>query len=485
MRFLRQTLIGLFLSALALALVIYAVQSVFLAVQDRMSQEGREMPPNERVFAVNLQEARLETVVPELEVFGQVQSRRTLEIRSPVAGRVVELAASFEEGGVVEEGDMLLRIDPKDAQSALETARSNLQDAETELRDAERSLDLARDTLAAAEEQAGLQERAYQRQIDLETRGVATSATVESAELAAASSRQAVLASRLSLAQAELRIDQAKTDLSRTQLAEQDAQRDLEDTVITAEFAGTLSDVNVVEGGLVSVNEMLGNIVDGTALEVSFRVSTSQYARLLGRDGSLIKAPVRVTLDANGADLQAEGQISRDNARAGEGQLGRMLYALLDPAPGFKPDDFVIVKVDEPPLAEVALLPASALDSSNTVLVLEGADRLQSLSVELVRRQGDDVLVRGEGLAGQLVVVDRTPVLGPGIRVRPLNLPPSDDEPPSDLLELSQERRSKLVAFVEANEGMPAEMKARMLAQLSSDKVPAGLVARIESRIGG
>ena len=99
--------------------------------------------------------------------------------------------------------------------------------------------------------------------------------------------------------------------------------------------------------------------------------------------------------------------------------------------------------------------------------------------------EGDDVLVRGEGLAGQLVVVDRTPVLGPGIRVRPLNLPPSEDEPPSDLLELSQERRSKLVAFVEANEGMPAEMKARMLAQLSSDKVPAGLVARIESRIGG
>lgn len=39
MRFLRQSLVGLFLASLTLALLIYAGSTVFSAVQERMSRE--------------------------------------------------------------------------------------------------------------------------------------------------------------------------------------------------------------------------------------------------------------------------------------------------------------------------------------------------------------------------------------------------------------------------------------------------------------
>jgi len=132
----------------------------------------------------------------------------------------------------------------------------------------------------------------------------------------------------------------------------------------------------------------------------------------------------------------------------------------------------------------VARLPASALDASGAVLVLGEDDRLETLKVELIRRQGDDVLVRGDGLAGREVVSGRTPLLGAGIRVRPLR-----DEvrmvPDAAMLELSDERRARLVAFVEGSARMPEDEKAEMLAQLAEAKVPAQLVQRIEARIGG
>jgi hypothetical protein len=54
-----------------------------------------------------------------------------------------------------------------------------------------------------------------------------------------------------------------------------------------------------------------------------------------------------------------------------------------------------------------------------------------------------------------------------------------------ELLDLSEERRARLVAFVEGNKRMPDEMRQRILAQLSSQRVPAALVNRIESRMGG
>jgi hypothetical protein len=53
------------------------------------------------------------------------------------------------------------------------------------------------------------------------------------------------------------------------------------------------------------------------------------------------------------------------------------------------------------------------------------------------------------------------------------------------MLDLDPDRRARLVAFVEASPAMPAEAKARILDQLSQDRVPADMVARIESRMGG
>jgi len=484
MRFLRQSLVGVLLASLTLGLLIYAGQLVLSAVQTRMSSERPAPQVKERVFAVNVTTARMQVITPVLQAFGQVESRRTLEIRAPAGGRVIGLAPGFEDGGVVRAGDVLVRIDPADAEAALERAESDVLDAHAEVRDAERALELARDEQKAAQDQADLRARALKRQVDLQTRGVGTAAAVEIAELAAAGARQVVLARRQAEASAEGRVDQAATRLKRAGIERDGAQRDLDDMTIRAGFAGTLSAVSLVEGRLVSANEKLAELIDPTALEVAFRVSTAQYARLLDGAGALVQAPVVAALNVAGADLRTKGRISRDSAATGEGQSGRVLFARLDEARGFKPGDFVTVLAQEPAVADVARLPASALDAGNVVLVLGEEGRLEALKVELVRRQGDDVLVRGAGLAGREVVSGRTPLLGAGIRVRPLR-----DEvsavPDAAMLELSDEHRARLVAFVEGSQRMPDEVKAQMLQQLAEARVPAQLVQRIEARMGG
>ncbi|MGE4326359.1 MAG: efflux RND transporter periplasmic adaptor subunit [Pseudodonghicola sp.] len=487
MRFLRQSLLGLFLASVVVALLIYAGQLVMGAIEARMTDTPRPPQPRERVFAVNLRPARMETVAPVLEAYGQVESRRTLELRAAVGGRVIWLAENFVEGGVVSEGDDLIWIDPADAESARDRVKSDLLDAEAEQRDAARALALAKDELEAARAQEDLRQRAFERQKGLKERGVGSAAAEEEAELALAAARQSVLSLRLAVAQAEARGDQAVTLIARSRLALEEAERDLADTTLRARFSGTLSGVTLVEGRLVAANEKLAELIDPRSLEVAFRISTAQYARLLSDQGSLILAPVTVTLDVSGAALSAKGTISRDSAASGVGVSGRLLYARLDAAPGFKPGDFVTVGVQEPAIDNVARLPASALDAGGTVLVLGEGNRLEALPVELVRRQGDDVLLRGEGLAGREVVIGRTPLLGPGILVRPLREDASADARPEDaaLLELSDERRAKLRAFVEANTAMPDQVRERVLAQLGEPKVPAQLVERIESRIGG
>lgn len=482
MRFLRQSLVGVFLASLTLALLFVAAQMIIGAVQEVLNSEDEAPQARERVFAVTVKPAEFETVTPYLEAFGEVQSRRRLELRAALGGRVIALAEDFEDGGTVTAGEVLVELDPADAQSALDRAKSDLLDAQFEERDAERSLLLAQDELKSAEAQAELRERALQRQRDLEARGVGATASVEEAELSAASAQQSVLARRIALAQAESRVDQATTLLSRTRIALEAAERDLDDMTVRAGFGGTLTDVTLVEGRLVSANEKLAELVDPNALEVAFRVSTAQFVRLLNQDGDLIDAPVSVSLEVTGTDLTAKGRISRDSGSAGEGQTGRLIYARLEDAAGFKPGDFVTVTVQEQPLENIVRLPSSVLDATGTVLVLGADDRLESLPVQLIRRQGDEVLLRGEGLQGREVVIGRTPLLGAGVRVRPLRLEASAD---ADMVELTADQRAQLVARVEANQSMPTDVKNRMLGQLEKATVPASLVRRIENRAGG
>ena len=483
MRFIRRSLVGLFLLAVTVGLLTYAGNSVWRALQASWNQETHSRPARERVFAANVVTLQPETIRPVLTTFGEVRARRALQLRAASGGEVVWLSDVFEEGGAVSAGDLLLRIDPAEAQSARDTALADKAEAEAELRDAERTLALAEDEIVAAEDQVRLRANALTRQQDLLSRGVGSQAAVETAELALSSANQALLSRRQAEAAAKARIDQARTALQRREIALREAERRLADTEIFAEFSGVLGDVGIVEGGLVSANETLAELIDPNALEVSFRLSTPQYARFVSESGQLVGAEVTAAIDVLGIDLEATGRISRESAAVGEGQTGRLLFARLDEAPGFRPGDFVTVRIVEPPLERVARVPASAVDASGTVLVVGEEDRLEVAEVEVLRREGDDVLLRARGIAGREIVAERSPLLGAGIRIRPVRPGATEEPVQEDLVELDPERRARLVTFVEGNQNMPAEAKARVLARLKEDRVPAQMVERIESRM--
>ncbi|MEM9343327.1 MAG: HlyD family efflux transporter periplasmic adaptor subunit [Pseudomonadota bacterium] len=485
MRFLRRSLMGLFLLAVTVSLLGLAGNTVRSAIQDRLSEEAPNRPQRERVFAANVVTVEPQTIAPVITTFGEIGSRRTLELRASAAGEIVWRSDMFENGAEVSAGDPLIRIDAQDAMGRRDSAQADLSEAEADVRDARRDIELSKAEVEAAEDQVALRQRALTRQLDLQERGVGSAAAVEAAELEAQSARQAVLSRRQALAQAETRADQAMTGLERRRIALDEAERRVAETVLVAAFDGILVDVSTVAGGLVSQNERVAELIDPDALEVSFRVSAGQYARLLDEAGRLPDAEVTVSLDVADVDIVAEGRITRESPAVGEGQTGRELFARLDSAPGFRPGDFVTVRITEPELPNVAVLPATALDAAGRVLVIGEDDRLEVGETRLLRRQGDDVLVRARGLAGREVVAERTPFLGAGIRVRPIR--PGGEEAPQQpsMVELDADRRAALIAFVEGNQRMPADAKERVLAALQQDKVPAQMVERIESRMGG
>lgn len=490
MRFLRRSLVGLFLLSLTLGLLAAAGLKFKATIEARQAAESRPQMARERQFAVNVVQVEPSRIVPVLSTYGEVGARRTLELRVPSGGRVVELSEAFEEGGRVTKGDVILRIDPTEAEAAVEVAKANLMEAEADRDDAARTLELAADDLAAARAQLDLRVAARERQQNLSDRGVGTASAVEAAALAEASAAQAVLSKRQALANAEAAGETAVTSVLRAQLALAEAERALADTVLTAGFDGVLTGPSASLGALLGNNELVATLIAPDELEVAFRVSTEQYSRLVGATGRLAPLDVTVSLDVAELDLTATGRITRESASVSEGQTGRLLFARLDETEGLRPGDFVTVRIHEPALDQVAFLPATAVDAAGTILVVDEESRLILAQAPVLRRQGDEVIVAAADLAGKNIVSERSPLLGEGIRVR-INSGASGPAPTAnapqaggETIKLDEERRARLIAYVEGNARMPEDARARLKEQLAADEVPADLVTRLEDRMG-
>ena len=486
MRFLTRSILALFLTALAVGLLATAGLVVRETISARAERANAPREARERVFAARVVPIQAGAVAPVLGAFGEVQSRRTLELRAPSGATISGLADGFEEGAPVTAGQVLIRLDPSDAQAALALALTDTERAETEEAEARRALELSRLDRAEAEAQADLRRRAFERRQSLTERGVGSEATVEEAELAYASARAAVIARRQAEAQAEARVSQAVTALARQRITLSEAERRLAETELVAQFDGVLSDTSAIVGANVGMNERLARVIDPDALEVAFRLSTAQYLRLLDADGVLAQTPARVVMALGDVELSAPVTLTRASPSVGEGQTGRLVFAAIDAPRGFRPGDFVSVEITEPVLPGVSQVPATAVDASGMVLVLGPDDRLEVASVEVVRRQGDSVLIRAPQLEGREIVAVRTPLLGEGIRVRAQRAEAAAIPEAPEMVALDEETRARLIAQVEGATMMPDQVRTRILAQLSQDQVPARLLERLQQgRRGG
>lgn len=484
MRFLMRAITGLALAAVALGLLAYGGFSVLQTVADRGGDRSRSTP-EERVFAVETGKIINTSLAPEIVAYGEIRSWRTLELRATSGGRLAALSDNFRDGARVAKGDLLFSISTDEFAAAVSDSRAALAEAEADLAEAEQGVEVQRRELQASETQRNLRELALTRRQGLLDRGVSTAAEVEEAEMAFAAAEQTAASRAQAMLAAKIRIDRTVLRVDRARIALAEAERDLAETEHRAPFDGLIGDVTAVLGALATPNESLGVLVDPLSLEAVFRVTNAQYARLLDSSGALRPIDLAVTLDLDDLPLTVQGIVSRASAVIDAGATGRLVYARLDidQATLLRPGDFVSVTITEPPLGDVALIPAAAVTENGEMLLLGENDRLVGHSVTILRRQADSVIVAGAP-EGARYVRARAPQLGPGIKARDLSAPEVEEGEPEDVVDLDPERQQRLIGLVEGNDNMSTDMKVRILGALRSGRVPARMVDELEGREG-
>ncbi len=420
MRFLARALRGSAIMLACFALLAYGGWRMVEA-QRIAAQAPAPRPAPERSFTAPLASFALDSSQLDTTVYGQIQAVRSLELRAGAAGRLVSLGAEFRDGALVREGDVLARVDPASTDNRAADARAGLADAQARLATATGNRGLRQAELDSALQQLSINQNALDRQSQLASRGFATRATVENAQLTVNSANANVEARRQAVVSLENEIRQAQLAVERARLSVEEANRAAAETVVRAPFSGVLHQISAAAtaGRLVGANETLATLVDLAGLEARFQVSGAEYARLIDGSGNLRPLAARVSLTMSDGAQNVPARLTRVGAAVEQGQGGRTLYAALETGAGsLRPGDFVKIQIQEPALENLARAPASAITEDGRVLIFNRAvGRLEETRLEVRRRSGDWVYL-ADAPIGAEYVVQRTQQLGPGVRFR-------------------------------------------------------------------
>ncbi|MCY4099658.1 MAG: efflux transporter periplasmic adaptor subunit, partial [Rhodobacteraceae bacterium] len=82
MRFLKRSLLGLFLLGMSLGLFVIAGDILYSSIQERMANGQPQRPQRERAYTATVLVAERTSIQPVISTFGEIVSTHTLEVRA-------------------------------------------------------------------------------------------------------------------------------------------------------------------------------------------------------------------------------------------------------------------------------------------------------------------------------------------------------------------------------------------------------------------
>ena len=341
-------------AALSALLILAACGGDEQASQGRFG--GDERPPP-RVLASVLETER---IIDAIEALGTARANESIEIRPRVASIVTRVG--FDEGEIVQAGDILVELENSEIRANLAVAEASLSES--------RSI--------------------FNRSRSLVDTRVISEAEIE--QLAAA-----------------MQVDEAMVEAAKARL---------ENTTIRAPFRGRMGLRRVSPGGFVDTNTVITTLDDVGTIKIDFTIPETFLAAV--SDGMAIAAKSLVYPDRVFA-----GTVDSIDTRLDPVSRSVQIRAVMPNTDGLlKPGMFMTVDLqrdsgDALVAPEEAIVPEA--DRHYVFLIEDGVVRKQQ--VEIGRRMPGAVVLLSGAKAGDMVVTEGTQKVSDGGQVEVINMP--------------------------------------------------------------
>ena len=380
---------------ISIAILASAVGGAFVMVQTRAAptQMEREIP----VLLVDAIEARREPVFFRVNTQGAVTPRTESNLVSEVSGQIVEVASNYVAGGFFRKGELLLRIDPRNYQSALKSAQANVARVQTQVAKENALANFALDDWKTL------------RDLNAST-GPISDLALRKPQLAEA------IAESIS---AEAALEKAQEDLNRTS--------------IRAPYDGMVQEKRADVGQYVNTGSQLALIFATDYAEIRLPITQRELALvdLPSADGSSLPLPVTLTSQAGKIQHTWQGLIVRSEGVFDS--ASRVLYVVAQVEDPYNQSGrngellrigtFVTASIQGRFGGALFTIPRHALQRGETLWIIDEQQKIYPRDVQIVSTDEEYAYVDGGLVNGDRYTITPIDQPLPGMPVRVNTLP--------------------------------------------------------------
>ena len=326
-------------------------------------------PPEPPAVVVSVNEAKQQPITFMVGSQGTVSARTRTTVVSEVSGQVVEVSPAFVSGGFFRKGDLLVRIDPRNYQTAMKRAQADVARAQTQV--------------ATESALAGYAYEDWKklRELNEESGGSPSDLTLRKPQM-----------------------KEALADLASQEAALEKAQEDLARTVIRAPYDGMVREKIADVGQFVNAGTQIARTfaVDLAEIRLPITQNDLRYLDLtrLRKGGSL---PVTLTSQLGRDTYTWQGEVVRSEGVFDEAT--RIMYVVAQVrAPyslssgDYEPlrvGTFVSAQIEGVDGGDLIPVPRHALSRGTTLWVVDEESRIYPTNVDIVRTDESFAYVSG------------------------------------------------------------------------------------------
>lgn len=370
--------------------ILLAGAATILLIFNTEPEATRSGATKETAMLVDVVEVERDNFTPVIRAMGTVMPSQDITLSPRVGGEVMELSENFTPGGYVEEGEMLLQIDPADYRNILQQRRSELQQAQTNL-----TIEMGRQNVA-------------QQDYELLDDSLANE--------------------NKALVLREPQLNAARSDVQSAEAAVQQAELDLQRTTIRAPFDAYILSRNTNVGSQVAPGNNLARLVglETYWVETTVPSSTLRWIDIPqnGDTGATVRIRNRTSWQE---DEHREGTIFRlIGALENETRMARLLVSVPDPhgyltensdQPRLMIGSFVEASIQAEELENVVRLSRDYIRQNDNVWVMEN-DTLRIRNADILFQDANYAYI-SEGLEdGEQVVTTNLSTVVDGAPLR-------------------------------------------------------------------
>ncbi len=338
--------------------------------------DAKVEPPQQRVWPVHVLEVQKEPISPTVQLFGSVVIPGQSELSSILDAEVINVFV--RTGDSVERGNLLVQLDTRNIDTQIKQLEADSARVNASIQRETQKLQTDRELLKYEKQLLVLATESRSRVANLRQDNLSSQAQLDDTVRAEQQAQLSVALREASIREYDSRVASLTAERERVQASLDKARLDIEDSVLTAPFAGRITNVHVAPGNRVRNGTRILDLYDPSQIEIRALIPNRYLSNLRDVDDQGLSVKAETFVDNQRLVVEFDRFSSSVTAgRGGVDAYFRLISNNTVPELGRTLD----LSVSLPVVDDAIAIPYQAVYGSNQVFKVED-NKMKSVTIQ-------------------------------------------------------------------------------------------------------